>query len=69
MLHAFVLRSPHAHANIISIDTSSAAKMPGVRALVTGDDFPDLSEPANGRKVDIETVNLSKNIIARDKVL
>ncbi|MEZ5064678.1 MAG: molybdopterin cofactor-binding domain-containing protein [bacterium] len=31
-----ILRSPHAHAKIVSIDTSAAESMPGVRAVVTG---------------------------------
>ena len=30
-LHAWILRSPHAHARIKSVDTSAAAKMPGVQ--------------------------------------
>jgi len=38
MLHAAVLRSPHPNARIVSIDTSGAEAMPGVRAVVTGDD-------------------------------
>lgn len=38
MLHAAVLHSPHAHARIKRIDTSEAEKMPGVVAVVTGDD-------------------------------
>jgi CO/xanthine dehydrogenase Mo-binding subunit/CO/xanthine dehydrogenase FAD-binding subunit len=38
MLHAAVLRSPHPHARIVSIDTSAAAAMPGVKAVVTGAD-------------------------------
>jgi len=41
MLHGKVLRSPYAHARIVSIDTSKAEKMPGVRAFVTGKDVPD----------------------------
>ena len=40
MLHGKVLRSPHAHARIRSIDTSAAAALEGVFAVVTGDDFP-----------------------------
>ena len=36
MLHGFVLRSPHAHARIVSIDTSAAEAMPGVQAVITG---------------------------------
>ena len=34
-----VLRSPHAHAKIVSIDTADAAKMPGVAAVYTGADL------------------------------
>ena len=40
MLHAKILRSPHAHARIRRIDTSRALAMPGVFAVVTGKDFP-----------------------------
>jgi CO/xanthine dehydrogenase Mo-binding subunit len=38
MLHAAVLRSPHPHARIVSLDTSAAAAMPGVKAVATGGD-------------------------------
>jgi carbon-monoxide dehydrogenase large subunit len=37
MLHMAILRSPHAHARIKSIDTSAASSMPGVIAVVTGE--------------------------------
>ncbi len=37
MLHMAILRSPHAHARIKSVDTAEASKMPGVIAVVTGD--------------------------------
>ncbi len=40
MLHAKIKRSPHAHARIVSIDSSKALAMPGVFAVVTGADFP-----------------------------
>jgi CO/xanthine dehydrogenase Mo-binding subunit len=40
MLHGRLLRSPYAHARILNIDTSRAEKLPGVRAVVTGRDFP-----------------------------
>ena len=40
MLHGKVLRSPHAHARIKSIDTSKAEALPGVTAVVTSKDFP-----------------------------
>ncbi len=37
MLHMAILRSPHAHARINSVDTAAASSMPGVIAVVTGD--------------------------------
>ncbi len=40
MLHAKTLRSPHAHARILSIDTSAARALPGVHAVITGRDMP-----------------------------
>lgn len=40
MLHAKLVRSPHAHANIVSIDVSEALALDGVEAVVTGSDFP-----------------------------
>ncbi|MGE0791960.1 MAG: xanthine dehydrogenase family protein molybdopterin-binding subunit [Sandaracinaceae bacterium] len=40
MLHAKLLRSPHAHANIVGIDVSKALALDGVAAVVTGADFP-----------------------------
>ncbi len=40
MLYAKVLRSPHAHAKIISIDTSQAEKLPGVKAVATYKNTP-----------------------------
>ncbi|HEY0672964.1 MAG TPA: molybdopterin cofactor-binding domain-containing protein, partial [Longimicrobiales bacterium] len=39
LLHAKILRSPHPHARIISIDTSAAEAHPGVRAVVTGQEM------------------------------
>ncbi len=40
MLHAKVLRSPYPHARIVSIDTAAARALPGVKAVLTGDDAP-----------------------------
>lgn len=40
MLHAKVLRSPYAHARIVRIDTAQALALPGVKAVVTGEDTP-----------------------------
>ncbi len=42
MLHARILRSPHAHAEIVSIDTTKAEALAGVKAVITGDDFADV---------------------------
>jgi xanthine dehydrogenase YagR molybdenum-binding subunit len=36
MLHGAILRCPHAHARVVSIDTTAAEKMPGVHAVITG---------------------------------
>jgi xanthine dehydrogenase molybdenum-binding subunit len=43
MVHAKLLRSPHAHARIRSIDASRAASLEGVLAVVTAADFPELA--------------------------
>ena len=70
MLHGKVLRSPHAHAHIKSIDTSAALALPGVKAVITGQDLPDLA--AGAQPMGEQTINpryLSMNILARDKVL
>src|SRR5437667_8477395 len=40
MLFAKLLRSPHPHARILSIDASRAASVPGVKAVLTGKDLP-----------------------------
>ena len=59
MLTGQVLRSPYAHARIVSIDTTSAEAMPGVEAVITAKDFP-----VPGRQDFV-----SRNLMARDKVL
>ncbi len=48
MLHAAILRSPHAHARIRSIDTSRALALPGVFAVLTGEDVERWSNPSGG---------------------
>lgn len=42
MLWGKVLRSPYPHARILNIDTSRAERLPGVRGMVTGKDFPGI---------------------------
>ncbi len=70
MLYGAVLRSPHAHARILSIDTSRAEASPGVRAVVTAKDLPDLESKITA--LGEGSINLryqSNNTLARDKVL
>ena len=45
MAHAVFLRSPHAHAKIVSIDAAGAKKMPGVIAVVTGQELASVITP------------------------
>jgi CO/xanthine dehydrogenase Mo-binding subunit len=45
MLHAAVLRSPHPHARILSVDTTAASGAPGVRAVITGARAAELCDP------------------------
>src|SRR5512132_477796 len=49
LLHAKLLRSPHAHARILKIDTSRAKALPGVRAVVIAADIPELKRKAPTR--------------------
>jgi xanthine dehydrogenase molybdenum-binding subunit len=70
LLHGRILRSPHAHARILRIDTSNAAALPGVEAIVTSADFPNpgnkIAELGEGA---INLAHLSSNCLARGKVL
>ena len=70
MLYGAMLRSPHAHARILSIDTSKAEAYPGVKAVVTAKDLPDVENKI--AELGEGTINLrhqSNNILAKDKVL
>src|SRR5687768_16909099 len=70
LIHGRILRSPHAHAKIVSIDTSAAEAFPGVMAVVTHMDFPaaeDKSQDLGEGVVNLK--ELSDNILASDKVL
>jgi len=71
LLHAKVLRSPHAHARIKSINTSRAEALPGVRAVVTSKEFPQpmgrLSDQSEGAMVNPRF--LSNNSLAGEKAL
>ena len=70
MLVGAVLRSPHPHARIRSIDVSAAEAMEGVKAVVTGADFPMLETEAGASgEGEVDYRDLCRNIMARDKVL
>lgn len=71
MLHGRVLRSPHAHARIKSLDTSRAAAHPGVKAVITGADLVQpsgrASELVEGAMVNMKF--MSNNVMATGKAL
>ncbi len=70
MLWGRVKRSPHAHARIVSIDTSKAAALPGVKAVVTAADFPAIpSEEAFVGEGPMNFRDLSRNCLANGKAL
>ena len=60
MLMCKILASPRSHARIVSIDTSKAEALPGVRRVVTGRDFPDIRFGSGALK--------DRYIMARDEV-
>ena len=65
-----VLRSPHAHARIVAIDARRARALPGVKAVVSGADFPDISAEMQQAGESGENVrDLAFNVMARDKAL
>jgi CO/xanthine dehydrogenase Mo-binding subunit len=69
MLHGAVLRSPYAHARIVSIDTRDAEAMPGVKAVVTGRDFLETTAKLALGEASIELRDIGDNMIARTKAL
>ena len=70
MLYGKVLRSPHAHARLIAIRTEKAAALPGVKAIITGADLPDIpGTTAMMGELVVNTHYLSLNVMARGKVL
>ena len=70
MLYGKVLRSPHAHARIRSIDASRAEALPGVKAVMTGADLPDHPFAYVGpERLAVNFWHVTRNIMAREKVL
>jgi len=70
LVHGRILRSPHAHARIKSIDYSAAEKLPGVLAVITSHDFPNLKDKmADLGEGTVNLADLSANCLAHEKVL
>jgi aerobic carbon-monoxide dehydrogenase large subunit len=71
MAHMAILRSPYAHANIRSVDTSRAAAMPGIIAVFTGADIPynplPMAWPAGG-SAGIQNNVSTPRVLATDSV-
>ena len=70
MLYGAILRSPHPHARVRGIDVSKAAALLGVKAVVTGHDFPTLESLVMtvGESAS-DIVHVARNCLALDKVL
>ena len=70
MIWGRVLRSPHAHANIKSIDTSKAEAHPDVLAVATFQDFPSVSSEAfEAGEAAVDILDLARNVLADKKAL
>ena len=69
MIHGAVVRSPHAHARIVSIDTSAAEAAPGVKAVITGADIPETNAKLMLGEGTIDLHDIGDNVMAHAKVL
>src|SRR5213593_4116370 len=70
LLHGAVLRSPYAHARIVSIDTTAAEAVPGVKAVVTAADIPaNSAKLVLGGEASLDLNDMSDCMLARDKAL
>ncbi|MCA9090573.1 MAG: xanthine dehydrogenase family protein molybdopterin-binding subunit [Planctomycetaceae bacterium] len=70
MLYGYILRSPHAHARIKSIDTAAAESYPGVHAVITGKDMPHVGDRiAELGEGSVRLSHLSANCLAHGKAL
>jgi CO/xanthine dehydrogenase Mo-binding subunit len=70
MIWGKVLRSPHPHARIKSIDTSKAENLPGVKAVVTAKDIVDFTIEKGAVMLGIQDMRwMCRNVMAREKVL
>src|SRR5438874_4896631 len=65
-----ILRSPHAHARIRSINTAKAAALPGVKAVITAKDFPEQKfEYIGPERVAVNFWHVTRNSMAGEKTL
>src|SRR5438034_10828396 len=70
LLYGAVLRSPHAHARIVSIDTGAAEAVPGVKAVITARDIPaNSAKVLLGGEASLDLGDMSDCMLAREKVL
>jgi CO/xanthine dehydrogenase Mo-binding subunit len=70
MLHGVLLRSPHAHARVLSIDTTAAEAVPGVKAVITGADIPkNTARVALGAEVVFDMRDAGDNALAHERAL
>jgi CO/xanthine dehydrogenase Mo-binding subunit len=69
LLHGAVLRSPHAHARILSIDTREAEAVPGVKAVITGRDIPETEAKVAMGEGAFDLHDVGDNLLAHAKVL
>lgn len=70
MLWSQILRSPHAHANIRSINVDKARALPGVKCVIIGSDFPEQAFDYVGpERVAVNYWHMTRNIMAREKAL
>ncbi len=70
MIWGKVLRSPHPHARIKSINTKKAEALPGVKAVVTAKDIVDFTIEKGAVMLGIQDMRwMCRNVMARDKAL
>jgi len=70
MLVGKILRSPHPHARIVSMDISKAEALSGVKAVVNKDDICDLpSEMVPAGEMMVNYRDITRNVMAREKAL
>ena len=69
MLNALIIRSPHGHARIRSVDASAALALPGVAAVITAQDMPDIAQLPTRSSTDADEMHPPRHpALAVDKV-